>query len=62
MVTAGANRRAGELAPPLTPSSVRAFLLRVSAPPSNGLVAVPFCPTTGLFFFQMPHSGDAHLD
>jgi hypothetical protein len=26
------------------------------------LAAVPFCPTAGLFFFQMPRGGDAHMD
>jgi hypothetical protein len=40
-------------------SSVRAFPLRVSAPPSNGLAAVPFAPEGVAFFFLVPLM-DAH--
>jgi hypothetical protein len=42
-----------------SPSPVRAFPLRVSAPPSNGLAVVPFAPEGVAFFFPVPPM-DAH--
>jgi hypothetical protein len=41
------------------PSLARMFPLRVSAPPSNGLAAVPFAPEGVAFFFPVPPM-DAH--
>jgi hypothetical protein len=48
-----------EVAPSPVHSLVRAFPLRVSAPPSNGLAAVPFALEGVAFFLPVPPM-DAH--